>query len=365
MIDKLMIVVEAQVKQAVAGMDRVKESIRNAHLALNIFNRGINNSVQGFQMQMMTLENLFLGLGLSLLFTGMAVKNFFQSILQSLFQIFLSAEGETGAMNNAVAELYATVLAFGHSLVQAFVDSGAAQEWIDRITKLTDWFNALDDTAKSNIVNFMMWGVVVAAAAMVIGQIALGLLAVTALMKYFSKVTIFLWRVALTVFRWIGNIVMWLAKNPLALLILAFIALGTFIYKTVQLFGGFGNFFKSVLMGIAKSVINSVNLWVDFWIDRLQDILNIAHKVAVAMGWDGMAERISGASEGLISLKRKKDDLVMAALNKVDELGGGKDIRDTISINIEGSVIAEQDLLDKIVSALGQSAIAKGGSSLQ
>lgn len=124
------------------------------------------------------LNSGLLQAGLGFLFTGMAIKRFFEGILTSMFSLFLDVEGQGGAVNNAVGDLMASLAYLKYSFIEAFVESGALQNWIDRIQSLIDLFNQLSPATKSAAVDFAVWTVGISAATMVLGQLSLSILAI-------------------------------------------------------------------------------------------------------------------------------------------------------------------------------------------
>lgn len=127
------------------------------------------------------IQKGLLGAGLSFLFTGMAIKRFFQTALNSIFQTFLMVEGETGVINDSVHEIIAALTFLAFSLVDAFKDTGALQFWIDQVMSLVNFFNELSDGTKSALVTISIFGFLAGTALMILGQTMLGVLGVMAL----------------------------------------------------------------------------------------------------------------------------------------------------------------------------------------
>lgn len=171
-IDKLILELEIRDKKLFAGfraMDKVMKDIdkdvKKAQKSTSAFEKGFKN-----------LQGAMLGVGLSFLFTGMAIARFFKTMLQSLFQTFLMVEGEGGIVNNTLGEMQAKLAFLKFLFVDAFMESGLLDIWIDRLERLLDFFIALDDDAKATLVDLAVAGFLFGLGLMVLGQVILGIL---------------------------------------------------------------------------------------------------------------------------------------------------------------------------------------------
>lgn len=167
-------------KRILANIERNQHQLRKRRIL------EIKKLEQQQQQRFMGLKNMLMGAGLSFLFTGMAIKNFFQNILTGLMQNFLLIEGETGSVNNQMDNLKASLLFLQYTLIEAFAEGGGLDWWITKVQELIDWFVGLDDGAKSFIINFMIGAVLIGGAMMLIGQLMLGVLGIIAVLEFFG-----------------------------------------------------------------------------------------------------------------------------------------------------------------------------------
>ena len=137
-----------------------------------------------FDNKMRNMQNLLLGMGLSFLFTGMSIKRFFQTMLQSLLETFMLVEGETGPVNEKINELRAAIEYAKWSLMDAAKETGLFDSLTNKIQKAVDWFNSLSEGTKSFIVTLMVLGFVAGTVMMFIGGLLLFLLGPLALLKF-------------------------------------------------------------------------------------------------------------------------------------------------------------------------------------
>jgi hypothetical protein len=179
-IDRLLLNIEVQLHNAESGFKLVDKSLKNIGSALATS----RSSLSKFELDFKSLQGALMGVGLSFLFTGMAIKNFFQGALNAMFQTFLTVEGETGAVNNAVNNLIAAFEFLKFSLVDAFEETGALDVWIDRLTSMIDFVTSLDESSQAWLVKFMIGIVIVSALSMVFGQVLLGVLGLITLIEY-------------------------------------------------------------------------------------------------------------------------------------------------------------------------------------
>lgn len=302
----------------------------------------------GFQR----LQKAMLSVGLSFLFTGMAIKRFFETILKSMFQTFLMVEGESGAVNNQVGDLMASLAFLKFSLIDAFVNSGLLQVWIDRIQKLVDWFTSLDEETQSNITNFMIWGAIIGTVLMVVGQLALGLLGVISLLEFIGGLGIFAGLV-----KWLSKVASTLSAATLpmmASLLAGLFAIFILLPKLISRFGGFGNFAKAVLAGIAKVAVLLGGLLMNGILVVLESLLVVAANLTSFLpgGGGGLTSAISDAALAVSSARQAGQGNMTQALNdiqkSVDPIAQQMTVNN--NINIEGN--ADEGVIDSILSAI-------------
>jgi hypothetical protein len=300
---------------------------------------------------------MLLGVGLSFLFTGMAIKRFFEGILKSLFQTFLMVEGEGGAVNDKINELMATLAFLKFTLIDAFVESGGLDKWIDRIERLIDWFVNLDDTSKSSFVNMSINAIIFGGALMIVGQTLLFLLGILALLKYLGMGKVFAgWTPA------IGKVALGLLGWVLALFTLLFI-----IPRLIRSFGGFGNFAKAVIAGIIKAVVLLGDFLVNGLIVILESLMAIAARIAqsIAPG-SAVAAAMREATMRIGMARMAWQTGTYEAMEAIDKTMGSPETRETIinnNVTIQGN--ADEDVIESMINKLEERLGLAGGSPQQ
>jgi len=142
----------------------------------------IDVNTQNMENGIRQIQRSLLSVGLSFLFTGMAIKRFFESMLNSMFTTFMNVEGETGPVSDMVNDILARLEFLKYSFIDAFVNTGAIQKWVDKAQELFDKFNNLTDAQKAFAVDFSIKAILIGGALMFIGQMFLGVLGIVALL---------------------------------------------------------------------------------------------------------------------------------------------------------------------------------------
>jgi len=308
-IDKLKIILEVVSKGAKASLKVIDKSLgtvtktlRNAKAQADKFNTG-------FRM----MNRAMLGIGLSMLFTGMAIKRFFQGMLTSMLQTFLAVEGEGGAMNNTLGELMAAIEFLKYTLIDAAAQTGVFDKWIERINKLVDWFTNLDEETQASIVNFMVWGVIIGTVMMVVGQALLGLIPILLLIQMgaWPIIAVFLilglaialiwmiaksnlhplWKLLLIIAVVVGSLVLIFLILGIAItapILIAIIVIGVVIAALVllsQKVGGVGNAFKAmgvfilrILAFVADGIVLAIITPLNFVIDMINTVIRASNR---------------------------------------------------------------------------------------
>lgn len=133
------------------------------------------------QQNFKKVQNTLLGLGLSMLFTGMALKRVVDSALRAIFTTAQLAYGEVSEFNVLTNQLRANWEFFKFTLVEALMQSGLFQMFIGFLISIINWFSSLNPTTKRFIVIMLVGLSLVTGLMMVLGQAALALLAPLAL----------------------------------------------------------------------------------------------------------------------------------------------------------------------------------------
>lgn len=311
-VDKLVIAVEVVTKAAEKAMTEFEKQLNSTRKAINLQTRahaaGLDKSAKltkanameiakfearttAFEKTFRNVQRLMLSTGLSFLFTGMAIKRFFESMLRSLFDTFLMVEGEGGIVNNKVNELKAAFWALQAQFVEAADKAGVLDKWKDRIEGILGWFEKLSDKQKATFVDMSINAAIAGSSLMVIGQVGLGLIGVMAAldvaMAPVSLSFMIIGVLAYTIYKTIDGdlnpilkifvvtlgliaaamIVCTLAEIGLTLPLLVIIAVVALIIASIIVLskelGGLKNMFKWVGLGIAEifiAVLETVEL---------------------------------------------------------------------------------------------------------
>ena len=139
--------------------------------------------MQGTQAFLGGMQQMMMGIGLSMLFTGMAIKNFFQNMLTGLMTNFLEIEGQSSAVGNSINALKAHFISAFYDIIDAANEAGVLEKWITRLDELASWIEGHPDLF-AFLVDAAVWAIILGAAMMVIGQITLGLLAPLAIVMF-------------------------------------------------------------------------------------------------------------------------------------------------------------------------------------
>ena len=321
--------------------------------------KGAEKSIERLQNRLKSLQNLFLGLGLAFMFTGMAIARATQTALRALLQTFLMIEGEGGMVNETVNQLIAAWEFLKFSLIDAAVATGVFDKWIDRVQRLIGWFQGLDESQKALIVNSLVWGLIIGTVMSVVGQGLLFLLGTLSAIQFLFGSTaailagsifvallgilalVLIWKSDMsltekilfsitTVLAVIGLILLFFL-NPLGLLLLGFaLLIGVIILFRKQIAEAGFKFAKTVQEFMLDPL--------DFVINRLDKILNLIFKIAdlgfgsvfsLAFGdkpfGGGVPEGAGGSSGG----------------------GSSGGTNNTLNLTIEGDV-KDEDTLDRI-----------------
>jgi len=136
------------------------------------------------------LQGTLLGLGFSMLFGGMAIRNFFGSISRGLFNTFALAEGQTSQFGVATAELQGAWAYLKYSIVDALMSTDIVWTLIDWAIAFIDWLSSIPSWAKIAFMSIVIgiWGV--GTAMQILGQLIMltvGYLAFLALKAWLAE----------------------------------------------------------------------------------------------------------------------------------------------------------------------------------
>ena len=304
----------------------------------------IEAASRGVENQLQRLQVLFLSMGLAFLFTGMAVKKLFQTILMSLFQLFLQVEGEGGVLNNLVGNLAAEFAFLKFSFIDAFKESKFFDIWQDRLERVIAILNNLTDEQKAKLVDFAIKGFLVATAMMTIGMALLFMLGPLGLVFFLFKNIIELFSIVRIGILAIGA--------PIALLIAGFILVAFWIGFVIKKLGGLKEFFVGLITGILQLLNALVFFIVDKVVAVIQMILSSMAQILDVLGIDTAAELLRGAGRNLRQGTLNLATDISGFIDRMNIAGtSAREIRNEINLTVEGDV-KDEDTVDRIINGI-------------
>lgn len=292
----------------------------------------IEAELSGAEKAIKQLERMLLSVGLSFLFTGMAIKRFFETMLNSMFATFLNVEGETGPVNEMVNEIIAKLEFLKFSFIDAFIETGILDKWVTRLENIVNWFISLDDTTKSNIINIAIWGVIIGGIMMVVGQFGLGLLGLTSLLTFIL--------------------------TPLGVFLTFLAFIGIAIVLLMSKFKSFGDFLKAVFRGIINLLTLSLQAFIDLTIENINFLIHLIQQV-LNMLPSGVQTMIG--YKGTLDLIKSPDIVGTVSSWERKNLPIAND-QPVINVNVEGSVVTENELINLVKKGIENSTMYGIGS---
>jgi hypothetical protein len=153
----------------------VTNAIANARL------QQTQKQIQALADEARAFQNKMLGVGLSFLFTGMAIKRMADEAMRSLFTTMQLASGETSEFNVLTNQLRANWEFFKFTLMDALMQSGLFAGFIGFLISVVTWFNELSPTMKVALVTGIILLIVLGGAMMIAGQTMLFLIGLSQL----------------------------------------------------------------------------------------------------------------------------------------------------------------------------------------
>ncbi|MDD2492921.1 MAG: hypothetical protein PHY83_03150 [Bacilli bacterium] len=149
-----------------------KKRVKDARIAEN----QIQKSIQETQKKVREWKANMLGMGMSFLFTGMAVKRMFDTIKKESFSAFNKLTANTDMANNATNKLNMSMDYLKFTLADAINTAlePLLPALVSIIEYIGDWIEKNPELAGKIIV----WGSIISGVVMIIGQLALGILGV-------------------------------------------------------------------------------------------------------------------------------------------------------------------------------------------
>ena len=109
-------------------------------------------AMHGLGSQVNSTRNAFLGLGLTMLFGGMAIKRFTGTILRDLVNVYMTASGQNSVFTNGINRLRAHLILMKFALLDAFSQTGIIEALISMVISVANWFAKLPAWARRWIV---------------------------------------------------------------------------------------------------------------------------------------------------------------------------------------------------------------------
>jgi len=168
-----------KLKQLTKGLEKLKQSGESTQDAFKAVDKQQMRVKQG--MAVLTKETevgrgAMIGLGLSIMFAGMALKRFADQSLKALFKTFLDATDNTDIVTNKVHQLKAAFEFLKFSIIDSIGQTEFMLNMIDMLISATNWvsrFAAEHPRIASMAVAFLSVSSVLGALAMTGGQLSL------------------------------------------------------------------------------------------------------------------------------------------------------------------------------------------------
>lgn len=157
------------------SFDALSESTRRATTAVTMFTSK-NSKMGGMVAMLGNMNKSLLGMGLNLLFLGMALKQISDTALKGMINTYLEAISFTKGFNLQVNRLAGSWEFLKFSIMDAFVETGLADKLVETLIVIMDTISSMDEETLANIA--IAFGVMSAAGAgmMVLGQAMMGLM---------------------------------------------------------------------------------------------------------------------------------------------------------------------------------------------
>jgi hypothetical protein len=152
--------------QAIIDADGVDKGLQLLEKSFDDFQKRLSRQSKQLQQDL-------LAVGLSILFTGMAIKRVTDGALRAIYQTAELAYGEISAFSVITGQLAAKWEFFKFSLVDALMQTSVFTNFISFLNELLDTLNGLSPTAKSNITVALLMLSLLAGAFVIVGQYSL------------------------------------------------------------------------------------------------------------------------------------------------------------------------------------------------
>jgi len=162
----------AATKKATTGFRSIQNVLDDIS-AQQIIQEDIHEPLKSTNETIKRSRGAMLGLGLSILFAGMALKRMAQGALRSVVNTYQQAVGETHEFSVLTNQLTANWQFFKFTLMDALMQTGLFQAFIGFLISAINWFNQLGPRGKTALMVILGALVILGGAAMFLGQIFL------------------------------------------------------------------------------------------------------------------------------------------------------------------------------------------------
>jgi len=166
--------------------------------------RRVQRAQDKLDKSMRQMRRRYLGFGLAMLFSGMALKRFATTALRSLLNTWTTIMDKTAKYTNTVGKVTAAWEFLKFSIIDAFLASEMGRDFIEMLFNFIEWINNLSDS----------WKVTLA-------MIVIGLIVIGTLMLFFGQSFLFIFGVSQML-----NVSMAVTAGLLSVYLLAIILIG-------------------------------------------------------------------------------------------------------------------------------------------
>ena len=147
-------------------------------------NKVTNTMRHGMPSAVNTARNAMLGLGLTMLFGGMAIKRFTGTILRDVMNVYSTVSGQNSVFTNSINRVRAHLILMKFALLDAFSHTGIIQALVNAVISVANWFSKLPAWARRWIIIGLAIGFAVGAIMQFLGQVLLLGVGAVILMKW-------------------------------------------------------------------------------------------------------------------------------------------------------------------------------------
>jgi len=281
--------------------DKATKRVKAVKKEIKTMGERVTNVTQSVGKFQRALQGVLLGVGLSFLFTGMAIKKFFEGILKSLTSTFLTVMGETSAQVQQVNRLKAAWEFLKFRIMSTLQASGLWDIVIEKIQNIidrtTEWIEKNPEATKDLVV-WAAKAAIVGTIMMVLGQVLLGILGVATL----------IWGV----FQLIAFLISGTMLAAISGLLLGLLGVLAIALLLRDKFGSWGNVLKEVGNTLVRVILFPLNLVMTIMVR----IIDLAATAARAMGKTGLAADLNSAAADVERLVQSIDELATFELDE-------------------------------------------------